>query len=222
MLLVFSICVFCILSFFLVAAFLFCLCFFFSSRRRHTRCALVTGVQTCALPIYVKIGGDLRTGAGSMNGKEAVIGTVLMLIGQNSRTVAEDVSAKIAQVSKTLPPGVEVKVVLDRAELVNATVGTVEKNLTEGALLVAAALFLLLGNWRAAIIAVLVIPFSFLMMAMGMNAFRVPGNLMRIGALDFGLFVDGSCIILENCLAKLAHRQEHEGRLLNLRAGPER
>src|SRR3546814_6808197 len=100
-----------------------------------------------------------------MNGKEAVIGTVLMLIGQNSRTVAEDVSAKIAQVSKTLPPGVEVKVVLDRAELVNATVGTVEKNLTEGALLVAAALFLLLGNWRAAIIAVLVIPFSFLMMA---------------------------------------------------------
>src|SRR3546814_3151958 len=80
----------------------------------------------------VKIGGDLRTGAGSMNGKEAVIGTVLMLIGQNSRTVAEDVSAKIAQVSKTLPPGVEVKVVLDRAKLVNATVGTVEKNLTEG------------------------------------------------------------------------------------------
>ena len=165
----------------------------------------------------VKIGGDLRTGAGSMNGKEAVIGTVLMLIGQNSRTVAEDVSAKIAQVSKTLPPGVEVKVVLDRASLVNATVGTVEKNLTEGALLVAAALFFLLGNWRAAIIAVLVIPFSFLMMAMGMNAFRVPGNLMSLGALDFGLIVDGAVIIIENCLARLAHRQEHEGRLLNLR-----
>ena len=165
----------------------------------------------------VKIGGDLRTGAGSMNGKEAVIGTVLMLIGQNSRTVAEDVSAKIAQVSKTLPPGVEVKVVLDRAKLVNATVGTVEKNLTEGALLVAAALFFLLGNWRAAIIAVLVIPFSFLMMAMGMNAFRVPGNLMSLGALDFGLIVDGAVIIIENCLARLAHRQEHEGRLLNLR-----
>src|SRR3546814_55758 len=165
----------------------------------------------------VKICGDLRTGAGSMNGKEAVIGTVLMLIGQNSRTVAEDVSAKIAQVSKTLPPGVEVKVVLDRAKLVNATVGTVEKNLTEGAVLVAAALFFLLGNWRAAIIAVLVIPFSFLMMAMGMNAFRVPGNLMSLGALDFGLIVDGAVIIIENCLARLAHRQEHEGRLLNLR-----
>ena len=89
-----------------------------------------------------------------MNGKEAVIGTVLMLIGENSRTVAEDVSAKIEQVAKTLPPGIEVKIVLDRARLVNATVATVEKNLAEGALLVAAALFFLLGNWRAAIIAV--------------------------------------------------------------------
>ncbi|WP_164107711.1 efflux RND transporter permease subunit, partial [Serratia marcescens] len=83
--------------------------------------------------------------------------------------------------AKTLPPGVKVQVVLDRAKLVNATVSTVERNLTEGAILVAAALFLLLGNWRAAIIAVLVIPFSFLMMAMGMNAFRVPGNLMSLG-----------------------------------------
>ena len=165
----------------------------------------------------VKIGGDLRTGAGSMDGQEAVIGTVLMLIGQNSRVVAEDVSAKLEQIGKSLPPGVQVKVVLDRAKLVNATVGTVERNLTEGALLVAAALFLLLGNWRAAIIAVLVIPFSFLMMAMGMNAFGVPGNLMSLGALDFGLIVDGAVIIIENCLARLAHRQEHEGRLLNLR-----
>ncbi|GGN45704.1 cation transporter [Novosphingobium indicum] len=165
----------------------------------------------------VKIGGDLRTGAGSMNGEEAVIGTVLMLIDENSRIVAQDVSAKLDQVSKTLPPGIEVKIVLDRAKLVNATVGTVERNLTEGALLVAASLFLLLGNWRAAIIATLVIPFSFLMMAMGMNAFRVPGNLMSLGALDFGLIVDGAVIIIENCLARLAHRQEHEGRLLTLR-----
>ncbi|MCP9223863.1 CusA/CzcA family heavy metal efflux RND transporter [Erythrobacter sp. LQ02-29] len=165
----------------------------------------------------VKIGGDLRTGAGSLNGKEAVIGTVLMLINENSRIVAEDVSARIDQVSKTLPPGVEAKIVLDRAELVSATVGTVERNLTEGALLVAASLFLLLGNWRAAIIAALVIPFSFLMMAMGMNSFGVPGNLMSLGALDFGLIVDGAVIIIENCLARLAHRQEHEGRLLSLR-----
>jgi len=165
----------------------------------------------------VRVGGDLRTGAGSMNGQEAVIGTVLMLIGQNSRVVAEDASAKLDQVAKTLPPGIQVKVVLDRAKLVGATVATVQRNLTEGAILVAAALFLLLGNWRAAVIAVLVIPFSFLMMAMGMNAFNVPGNLMSLGALDFGLIVDGAVIIIENCLARLAHRQEHEGRLLDLR-----
>ena len=165
----------------------------------------------------VRIGGDLRTGAGSMNGQEAVIGTVLMLIGQNSRVVAEEVTAKLDQVAKTLPPGIEVKVVLNRAKLVSATVATVQRNLTEGAILVAAALFLLLGNWRAAVIAVLVIPFSFLMMAMGMNAFKVPGNLMSLGALDFGLIVDGAVIIIENCLARLAHRQENEGRLLSLR-----
>ena len=164
----------------------------------------------------VKVGGDLRTGAGSLNGQEAVIGTVLMLIDQNSRIVAESVSEKIDQVSKTLPPGVDVEIVLNRAELVGATVGTVESNLTEGALLVAVALFLLLGNWRAAIIAALVIPFSFLMMATGMNTFGVPGNLMSLGALDFGLIVDGAVIIIENCLARLAHRQEQEGRLLAL------
>ncbi|WEK46346.1 MAG: CusA/CzcA family heavy metal efflux RND transporter [Candidatus Andeanibacterium colombiense] len=165
----------------------------------------------------VQVGGDLRTGAASMNGQEAVVGTALMLIGQNSRTVAQRVGEKLEQVAKTLPPGVKVRVVLDRAKLVNATVATVERNLAEGALLVAAALFVLLGNWRAALIAVLVIPFSFLMMAMGMNAFGVPGNLMSLGALDFGLIVDGAVIIIENCLARLAHRQEHEGRLLDLR-----
>lgn len=165
----------------------------------------------------VEVGGDLRTGAASMNGKEAVVGTTLMLIGQNSRIVAQAVGDKLEQVSKTLPPGIHVQVVLDRAKLVSATVSTVQRNLTEGAILVAAALFLLLGNWRAAVIAVLVIPFSFLMMATGMNAFGVPGNLMSLGALDFGLIVDGAVIIIENCLARLAHRQEHEGRLLVLR-----
>ena len=165
----------------------------------------------------VRLGGDLRTGAGSLNGNEAVIGTTLMLIGQNSREVAEAVTGKIEQVARTLPPGVQVNVVLNRAQLVNATVATVERNLAEGALLVAAALFLLLGNWRAALIAVLVIPFSFLMMATGMNLFGVPGNLMSLGALDFGLIVDGAVIIIENCLARLAHRQEREGRLLSLR-----
>ncbi|HEY9553768.1 efflux RND transporter permease subunit [Allosphingosinicella sp.] len=164
----------------------------------------------------VRVGGDLRTGAGSLNGEEAVIGTVLMLIDQNSRIVAESVTEKLDQISTSLPPGIDVNIVLNRAELVGATVGTVETNLTEGALLVAAALFLLLGNWRAAIIATLVIPFSFLMMATGMNTFGVPGNLMSLGALDFGLIVDGAVIIIENCLARLALRQEHEGRLLTL------
>jgi cobalt-zinc-cadmium resistance protein CzcA len=175
------------------------------------------------LPIFVKdvanvkIGGELRTGAASQNGHEAVIGTALMLIGENSRVVARNVGERLDGIGKSLPPGIKVTTVLDRSKLVNATVATVQRNLIEGAILVAAALFLLLGNVRAAIIAVLIIPFSFLMMAIGMNAFRVPGNLMSLGALDFGLIVDGAVIIIENCLARLAHRQEHEGRLLNLR-----
>ncbi|WP_152569537.1 MULTISPECIES: efflux RND transporter permease subunit [Sphingomonas] len=165
----------------------------------------------------VHVGGELRTGAASMNGHEAVIGTALMLIGENSRIVARAVGEKLDGLTKSLPPGVKVTTVLDRSKLVNATVATVQRNLTEGAILVAVSLFVLLGNWRAAFIAVLVIPFSFLMMAMGMNAFRVPGNLMSLGALDFGLIVDGAVIIIENCLARLASRQEHEGRLLTLR-----
>jgi len=165
----------------------------------------------------VRIGGDLRTGAASMNGHEVVIGTALMLIGENSRVVARSVGERMETIVKSLPPGVKVTTTLDRSKLVNATVETVQRNLIEGAILVAAALFLLLGNWRAAVIAVLVIPFSFLMMAMGMNAFGVPGNLMSLGALDFGLIVDGAVIIIENCLARLAHRQHQEGRLLSLR-----
>lgn len=165
----------------------------------------------------VRIGGDLRTGAASMNGHEVVIGTTLMLIGENSRIVAGDVSTKLESVKRSLPPGIKVETVLDRSKLVGATIGTVQKNLIEGAVLTAIALFLLLGNFRAAFIAVLVIPMSFLMMATGMNAFGVPGNLMSLGALDFGLIVDGSVVILENCLRRLAERQHHEGRLLSLR-----
>ncbi|WP_374389658.1 efflux RND transporter permease subunit [Sandaracinobacter sp.] len=165
----------------------------------------------------VRIGGDLRTGAASMNGHEVVVGTTLMLIGENSRIVAGDVSTKLESVKRSLPPGIKVETVLDRSKLVSATIGTVQKNLIEGAILTAVALFLLLGNFRAAFIAVLVIPMSFLMMATGMNAFGVPGNLMSLGALDFGLIVDGSVVILENCLRRLAERQLHEGRLLVLR-----
>ncbi|OYW46382.1 MAG: CusA/CzcA family heavy metal efflux RND transporter [Sphingomonadales bacterium 32-68-7] len=164
----------------------------------------------------VQSGGDLRTGSASMNGQEVVVGTALMLLGGNSRIVAQDVSERLTEVSRAMPPGVEVKVVYDRAALVDATIGTVEKNLLEGAILVAAVLFWLLGNIRAAIIATLVIPLSFLFMAIGMNRFGVSGNLMSLGALDFGLIVDGSIIIIENCLRRLAERQHHEGRLLTL------
>ena len=164
----------------------------------------------------VQIGGELRTGSASENGKELVIGTVLMLADGNSRLVASAAAERLTEVAKSMPPGIVVKPVLNRSELVDATIGTVEKNLAEGALLVAAVLFWLLGNFRAAVIATLVIPISFLMMAMGMNATGTPGNLMSLGALDFGLIVDGSIIIIENCLRRLAEQQHHEGRMLTL------
>mgnify|MGYP006393172357 CR=1 FL=1 len=164
----------------------------------------------------VTVGGDLRTGAASENGEQAVIGTALMLLGENSRTVARDAGERIQEIKKALPPGISLDVTLDRSELVNATVETVQKNLTEGALLVIVSLFLLLGNIRAAIITALVIPISFLLMAIGMNELKVPGNLMSLGALDFGLIVDGTVIIVENFLRRMAERQEHEGRLLGL------
>jgi cobalt-zinc-cadmium resistance protein CzcA len=164
----------------------------------------------------VKLGGGLRTGAGSENGEEVVVGTVLMRTGENSRTVAGASAEKLAEVAKSLPPGVKVQVVYDRSKLVGATIKTVEKNLVEGALLVIVVLFLLLGNFRAALITALVIPLSMLMTAIGMNRLGVSGNLMSLGALDFGLIVDGAVIIVENSLRRLAERQSHEGRLLTL------
>jgi cobalt-zinc-cadmium resistance protein CzcA len=167
----------------------------------------------------VQIGGELRTGAASIDGEEAVIGTALMLAGGNSRIVAEAVAERLEEVAKSLPPGINVTPVYNRSSLVEATIATVEENLVIGALAVIAALFWLLGNFRAAIIAALVIPVSFLMMAIGMNRYGVSGNLMSLGALDFGLIVDGSIIIIENCLRRLAERQHGEGRVLNL---PER
>lgn len=164
----------------------------------------------------VRVGGELRTGAATSEGHEVVVGTVLMLTGGNSRTVAAAAAERLNEISRTLPPGIVAQVVYDRSKLVNATISTVERNLAEGALLVAATLFLLLGNARAAIIATLIIPFSMLMTSIGMNIFGVSGNLMSLGALDFGLIVDGSVIIIENCLRRLAERQRHEGRLLTL------
>ena len=164
----------------------------------------------------VRIGGELRTGAASENGREAVVGTALMLLGENSRTVSSAVATKLGEVMKTLPPGVSLEIAYNRSKLVDATIATVEKNLVEGALLVILALFLLLGNIRAALITAFVIPLSFLLMAIGMTRFGVSGNLMSLGALDFGLIVDGAVIIVENFLRRMAERQHHEGRLLTL------
>ncbi|HEY1144401.1 MAG TPA: CusA/CzcA family heavy metal efflux RND transporter [Sphingomicrobium sp.] len=171
---------------------------------------------TVANVAAVSLGGELRTGAASLNGREVVVGTALMLAGENSRLVAKAVADRLEDVSRSLPAGVQVKTLYDRSALVDATISTVERNLLEGALLVIASLFWLLGNIRAAIIAALVIPLSFLLMAIGMNRYDVSGNLMSLGALDFGLIVDGSIIIIENCLRRLAERQHREGRLLNL------
>ena len=171
---------------------------------------------TVANVATVQLGGELRTGAASLNGKEVIVGTALMLAGENSRTVAQGVAERLSEVAKAMPPGVRLTPLYDRSALVDATIWTVEKNLVEGAILVIAALFWLLGNIRAAIIAALVIPLSFLMMAIGMNRYGVSGNLMSLGALDFGLIVDGSIIIIENCLRRLAERQHRERRILDL------
>ena len=165
----------------------------------------------------VTIGGELRRGAASRDGYETVIGSALMLVGANSRTVASAVGEKLKVVTKTLPAGITIVPTLDRSQLVVATITTVAKNLAEGALLVIVILFALLGNWRAAIIAALVIPLSLLMSAIGMNSMGISGNLMSLGALDFGLIIDGAVIIVENTLRRLAQRQHQEGRLLLLK-----
>ncbi len=164
----------------------------------------------------VSVGGELRTGAASRDGQETVVGSALMLVGANSRTVAQAVGDKLKEISKTMPPGVVIVPTLDRSQLVVATVTTVARNLTEGAVLVVVILFALLGNWRAAVIAAMVIPLSLLFSAIGMNSLHISGNLMSLGALDFGLIIDGAVIIVENALRRLAHRQQQEGRLLTL------
>ncbi len=162
----------------------------------------------------VGIGGELRTGSASENGAEAVVGTALMLIGENSRTVSSAVDERMREVVKSLPPGIHAKTVLNRTKLVNATIRTVEKNLLEGAILVIAVLFLLLGNIRAAILTALAIPLSMLLTATGMVQNRISGNLMSLGAIDFGLIVDGAVIIVENSLRLLAEKQHALGRKL--------
>jgi cobalt-zinc-cadmium resistance protein CzcA len=171
-------------------------------------------------PIHIRdvaavgVGKELRTGAASENGEEVVVGTALMLIGANSRTVAAAVAQKMEQINQTLPPGIRAKTVLNRTKLVDATIKTVEKNLAEGAILVVVVLFVLLGNIRAALITAMAIPLSMLMTATGMVQGQISGNLMSLGAIDFGLIVDGAVIIVENCLRRLAEKQHHLGREL--------
>ena len=164
----------------------------------------------------VGVGRELRTGSASENGEEVVVGTALMLIGANSRTVAAAVDLKMQQINKGLPVGIKAKTVLNRTKLVNATIDTVKRNLIEGAILVVVILLVMLGNIRAAIITALAIPLSMLFTAIGMVQFKISGNLMSLGAIDFGLIVDGAVIIVENCLRRLAERQHHEGRILTL------
>ncbi|MGE0465264.1 MAG: efflux RND transporter permease subunit [Steroidobacteraceae bacterium] len=164
----------------------------------------------------VAYGKQLRTGAATRDGRETVLGTAVMLIGANSRTVSAAVAARLAEVNETLPDGVTAEAVYDRTVLVEKTITTVQKNLLEGALLVVAVLLLMLGNVRAALLTAMVIPLSMLMLMTGMVESGVSANLMSLGALDFGLIVDGAVIIVENCIVRLGLRQHHEGRLLTL------
>ncbi|WP_029084806.1 efflux RND transporter permease subunit [Bradyrhizobium sp. th.b2] len=164
----------------------------------------------------VAIGKELRTGSASVDGREVVLGTALMLIGGNSRTVAAAADVKIKEIGRTLPTGIYAHTVLNRTQLVDATIQTVAKNLAEGALLVIAVLFVLLGNFRAALVTALVIPVTMLVTASGMLQGRISANLMSLGALDFGLIVDGAVIIAENSLRHLAERQRELGRALSL------
>ncbi|MBX7229592.1 MAG: CusA/CzcA family heavy metal efflux RND transporter, partial [Burkholderiaceae bacterium] len=162
----------------------------------------------------VGIGRELRTGAATDNGREVVLGTVFMLIGQNSRTVSQAVDKKMIEINRSLPEGVHAVTVYDRTVLVDKAINTVKKNLLEGAILVIVILFLFLGNIRAAIITATVIPLSMLFTFTGMVSYKVSANLMSLGALDFGIIIDGAVVIVENCVRRLAHAQVHYGRPL--------
>ena len=160
-------------------------------------------------------GKELRTGAATQNGHEVVVGTAFMLFGANSREVSQAAAAKLDAANASLPAGVHAKAVYDRTALVDRTIGTVSKNLIEGALLVVVVLFLLLGNVRASLITAAVIPLAMLFTIIGMVRGGVSGNLMSLGALDFGLIVDGAVIIIENCLRRFGEAQHTLGRQLN-------
>jgi len=162
----------------------------------------------------VGIGRELRTGAVTLNGDETVLGTVFMLIGQNSRNVSQAVDKRMKEINRNLPKGVRAVTVYDRTNLVDKAIATVQANLLEGAALVIAVLFVFLGNLRAALITAAVIPLAMLFTLTGMVQQKVSANLMSLGALDFGIIVDGAVVIVENCIRRLAHAQQQFGRTL--------
>lgn len=168
------------------------------------------------VPVYVKdiaevqIGPEIRTGAATRDGEETVLGTAIMLKGENSRVVSKRVHEKIQEIRKTLPEGVKINTVYDRTDLVNKTIHTVQKNLFEGGILVIAVLLLLLGNFRAGLIVASAIPLSMLFAMSGMVATKTSGNLMSLGAIDFGLIVDGAVVMVENIIRRLSERKKSE------------
>ena len=162
----------------------------------------------------VKIGSGFRAGAATANGEEAILAYALMLTGENSRVVAQRAQAKLLELQAKMPPGVQLEPVYNRSDLVNRTIATVRNNLFEGAILVVAVLFGLLGNWRAALIVASAIPLSMLFAVTGMVRAGVSGNLMSLGAIDFGLIVDGAVVIAENAVRMVGQRQQQLGRLL--------
>jgi heavy metal efflux system protein len=164
----------------------------------------------------IRLGSELRTGAATQDGQEVVLGTVFMLIGENSRTVSAAAGQKLEEIQKTLPPGVQINALYDRSTLVDKTISTVQENLAIGALLVVGVLLALLGNLRAALITALVIPLAMLLTITGMVEQGVSANLMSLGALDFGLIVDGAVIIVESCLLRLGQAQHELDRVLDL------
>jgi cobalt-zinc-cadmium resistance protein CzcA len=162
----------------------------------------------------VSYGSRIRTGAATIDGEETVIGAAMMLAGENSREVAERVKARLAEIQEKLPDNVQVQPQYDRSILINKTIHTVSTNLFEGAILVTALLFALLGNWRGALIVTMAIPLSFLFALTGMVKLGVSGNLMSLGAVDFGLLIDGAVVIVENVVRQLGIRQRELGRRL--------
>ncbi len=162
----------------------------------------------------VMLGRELRSGAATENGREVVLGTVFMLIGENSRSVSQAVAARLEEINRSLPEGVVAVTVYDRTNLVDKAIATVKKNLIEGAILVIVILFLFLGNIRAALITAMVIPLSMLFTFTGMFGNKVSANLMSLGALDFGIIVDGAVVIVENAIRRLAHAQHKHDREL--------